>query len=77
MSEALGKVGKTLGEGFAECNTWQRKLGELYIGNDLFAEYFLSGTRQRLSRVSAGTWQRKVVVTTTGNGDGAFAECIR
>jgi hypothetical protein len=77
MSKALGKAGKTLGEGFAECNTWQRKLGELYIGNNLFFEYFLSGTRQRLSRVSAGTRQIKVTVTTTGNGDGAFAERIR
>jgi hypothetical protein len=26
-------------------------LGELYIGNSFFAEYFLSGTRQRLCRV--------------------------
>jgi hypothetical protein len=28
-----------------------------------------------LSRVSLGTWQRKVAVTAPGNGDGAFAEC--
>jgi hypothetical protein len=35
-----------------------------YIGNGFFADYFLSGTRQR-----------KVAVTRTGNGDGAFAEC--
>jgi hypothetical protein len=42
--EALGKAWKTLGEGFAECDTQQRELDELYIGNGFFAEYFLSGT---------------------------------
>jgi hypothetical protein len=42
--EALGKARKTLGKVFVECNTRQRTLGELYIGNGLFAEYFLSGT---------------------------------
>jgi hypothetical protein len=36
---------------------------------------FLSGTRHSLCRVSLGTRQRKVVVTSPGNGDGAFAEC--
>jgi hypothetical protein len=30
----------------------KKKFGELYIGNDFFAEYFLSGTRQKLCRVS-------------------------
>jgi hypothetical protein len=34
---------KTIGECFAECDTRQKKLGELYIGNDFFVEYFLSG----------------------------------
>jgi hypothetical protein len=63
VSEALGKAWKTLGEVFAECDTRQRKLGELYIDNGYIDEYFLSDTRQR-----------KGVVTTTGNGDGAFAE---
>jgi hypothetical protein len=38
--EALGKAYKTLGEGFAECDTRQIKLGKLYIGKDFFAEYF-------------------------------------
>jgi hypothetical protein len=37
----------------------QRELDELYIGNSLFAEYFLLGTRQRLCRVSPGTRQKK------------------
>jgi hypothetical protein len=77
VSEALGEAWKTLGEGFAECDTRQRELGELYIGNDFFAEYFLSGTRQILCRVSQGTRQRKVAITVAGNGDGAFAECSR
>jgi hypothetical protein len=48
----------------AKADTRQRKLDELYIGNGFFAEYFLSGTRQR-----------KVAVAALGNGDGAFAEC--
>jgi hypothetical protein len=33
-------VFEALGKGFAECDTRQRKLGKLYIGNDFFAEYF-------------------------------------
>jgi hypothetical protein len=40
-SQTLGKDYFTLGKGFAECNTRQRTLDELYIGNSLFAEYFL------------------------------------
>jgi hypothetical protein len=60
-----GKARKTLGKVFAECNTRQRTLGELYIGNSLFAEYCLSGTRQR-----------KVAVTAPSDGDGSFAECL-
>lgn len=45
---------KTLGEVFTQCDTRQIRLGELYIGNDFFVEYFLSGTRQLyiLCRVS-------------------------
>src|SRR5688500_7096744 len=65
VSHTLGKGYSTLGKGFAECNTPQRTLGELYIGNILFAEYFLSGTRQR-----------KVTVTAPSDGDGSFAECL-
>jgi hypothetical protein len=63
VSEALDNIWKTLGEGFAECDTRQRRLGELYIGNDFFADYFLSGTRQRLCRVRSDTRQRNVFVT--------------
>jgi hypothetical protein len=61
VSQALGKGYFTLDKGFAECNTRQRTLGELYIGSGLFAEYFLSGTRQR-----------KVTVTAPSDGDGSF-----
>jgi hypothetical protein len=75
VSPTHGKGKFTLGKCFAECNTRQRTLGELYIGNSLFAEYYLSGTRQRLCRVPNGTRQRKVTVTTPSNGDGSFAEC--
>ena len=75
MSKTLGKGYFTLGKGFAECNTRQRTLGELYIGNSLFAEYFLSGTRQRICLVPFGTRQRKVTVTAPSDGDGSFAEC--
>jgi hypothetical protein len=59
VSEALGKALKTLVKGIAECDNRQKKLGELYIDNGFFAEYFLSGTRQRLCRMSLGTRQKK------------------
>jgi hypothetical protein len=64
VSKALGKAWKTLIKGFVGCDTRQRRLGKLYISNDFFAEYFLSGIRQT-----------KVVVTVIGDGDGACAEC--
>jgi hypothetical protein len=76
VSQTLGKGYFTLGKGFAECNTRQRTLDELYIGNSLFVEYFLSGTRQRICRVSFDTRQRKVTVTAPSDGDGSFAECL-
>jgi hypothetical protein len=46
VSEALGEGWKTLGKA---CDTRQRELGEPYIGNGFFAEYFLSGSRQKKS----------------------------
>jgi hypothetical protein len=64
VPEALGKALKTLGKGFAECDTRQRRLGKQYIDKAFFAEYFFSGTRQR-----------KAAVTATGDGDSVFAEC--
>jgi hypothetical protein len=47
VPEALGKALKTLGTGFAECDTRQRRLGKQCIGKAFFAEYFFSVTRQR------------------------------
>jgi hypothetical protein len=38
--QTLGKANKTLDKPFAECDSQQRSLGELYIGNVFFAEYF-------------------------------------
>jgi hypothetical protein len=67
VSQTLGKGYFTLGKAFAECNTRQRTLGELYIGNSLFVEYFLSGIDTR---------QRKVTVTAPSDGDRSFAECL-
>jgi hypothetical protein len=52
VPEALGKAVKTLGKGFAECRTWQRRLGKQCIGKAFFAEYFFSGTRQRKATVT-------------------------
>jgi hypothetical protein len=54
VPEALGKASKTIGKSFAECDTRQRSLGELYIGTDFFAECFLSGTQQR--PLPSATW---------------------
>jgi hypothetical protein len=39
VPQALGEALKTLGKGFAECNTRQRRLGKQYIGKDFFAEF--------------------------------------
>jgi hypothetical protein len=74
---------------FAECNTRQKSIGELYIGNDFFAEYFLSVTRQRLCRASLSSRQENLssrcqvmvmeplprAVVTLGKGS-LFAECL-
>jgi hypothetical protein len=49
--------------------TRQRGLGELYIGNGLFAECIMSGTRQSLYGVPPSARQRKVTVMT-------FVECL-
>ena len=39
---------RALDKDFAECDSRQRSLSKLYIDSCFFAEYFLSGTRQRL-----------------------------
>jgi hypothetical protein len=76
VSEALSKALKTLDKVFAECRTRQRGLGTQCIGKAFFAEYFFSGTRQRLCRVPGSTRQRKAAVTTPDDGDDVFAECL-
>jgi hypothetical protein len=47
VPRALGKALKTLGKGFAECHTRQRRLDKKCIDKIFFVEYFFSGTRQR------------------------------
>jgi hypothetical protein len=56
--EALGEALKTLGKGFVECDTRQRRLGKDCIGKGFFAECFFSGTRQT-SLPSAGEHSAK------------------
>jgi hypothetical protein len=48
---SLGVPQKTLGKSFAECHPRQSLLGLNLDGKQLFAECFLSGTRQSLCRV--------------------------
>jgi hypothetical protein len=52
VSLALGKGLNTLGKAFAECHTRQRAHDNILAGKGVFAECFLSDTRQRLCRVS-------------------------
>jgi hypothetical protein len=77
VPEALGKALKTLGKLFVECCTPQRGLDTQCIGKAFFAEYFFSGTRQRLCWVPGSTRQRKAAVMAPGDEDGVFAECPR
>jgi hypothetical protein len=69
VPRTLGKAPKTLGKGFAECNTRQRALGKNPVGKGLFAECYLSGTRQRLCRVrhSANTETKKSLKNSKKN----------
>jgi hypothetical protein len=46
-----GKGTKTLGKGFAECNTRQSQDGKKNIGKENFAECFPSNARQNIFRV--------------------------
>jgi hypothetical protein len=80
LSPRNAVVSQSLPESSALPSVWstrQRDLSEQYIDNGFFAEYFLSGTRQSLCRVSLNTRQRKAAVTAPGNRDDAFAECSR
>ena len=49
---ALGKEGFALDKAFAECCTRQRAVGISLHGKGFFAECRMSGTRQRISRVT-------------------------
>jgi hypothetical protein len=46
VPKALDEALKTLGKGFAECYTRQKRLGKKCIGKAFFAECFFSDTRQ-------------------------------
>jgi hypothetical protein len=50
VSRTLGKAINTLGKAFAECHTRQRVHGKIFVGKDLFAECFLSGTTTALGK---------------------------
>ena len=59
MPQALDKDKKTLGKGFAEYNTRQTAHDIYSAGKRLFAECFLSGTRQILCRELKPTPDKK------------------
>ena len=65
----------TLGKWFAECHTRQRVHGKKVIGKGLFAESFLSGTRQSLCHVLTWHSEKKSRRNGGSHGDGGFAEC--
>jgi len=75
VPQALGKAQKTLGKGFAECNTRQTAHDIYSAGKRLFAECFLSGTRQKTLPRTEIEAQRKKVSWRSGDGHGAFADC--
>jgi hypothetical protein len=64
-TQALGKGRKTLCELFAECDSRQRSLSELYIGNNFFVECFFVG---HLAKVLLS-------VIAPSDGNKAFSEC--
>jgi hypothetical protein len=66
VPEALGKAVNTLGKGFAECRTRQRRLGKQCIGKAFFAEYFFSGTRQR--GLPSARWHSAKKINRYGDG---------
>jgi len=60
MPQALNKdKKKTFGKVFAECNTRQTAHDIYSVGKQLFAECFLSRTRQMVRRVSNLTLDKK------------------
>jgi hypothetical protein len=60
---------KTFGKGFAECHPRHSPLGLILDGKEIFADYFLSGTRQSVDpRQKKWYGQRE-------HGEGGIAEC--
>ena len=88
VPQALGKAHKTLGKGFAECNTRQTAHGKYSAGKRLFVECFLSDTRQRLCRllkqmlgkkksnVTARRRSRRVCRVSNGLGTRQTCPCL-
>jgi len=70
---ALGKGLFALGKTFAECNTRQTPLGKAPDGKGCFVECQISGTRQRLCRV---TLPSAKLPRGVASGGGCFAECL-
>ena len=63
VSKTLGKIHKTLGKLFAECNTRRIALAINSSGKANFAECHLSGTRQIFCRVQFGSRRKETVIT--------------
>ena len=63
VSETLGKIPKTLGKLFAECNTRWTALAINSSGKANFAECHLSGTRQPFCRVQFSSRRKETVIT--------------
>jgi hypothetical protein len=85
VSEALGKGWKTLGEVFAECDTRQRRLGELYIDNGFFVEHSAKtfpSVRVVLGKEKSSSRHQVTVMETVPSATRAlgkyslFAECL-
>jgi hypothetical protein len=60
LLQALGKAHKTLSKLFAECDSRQKGLSELYISNNFFVEYFCRALVKEKS-----LWRRQVIETET------------
>ena len=63
VPETLGKIHKTLGKLFAECNTRRIALAINSSGKANFVECHLSGTRQTFCRVQFGSRRKEMVIT--------------
>jgi hypothetical protein len=75
VSEALGKAWKTLDEGFVECDTRQRRLGELYIGIDFLMSTFYRVLGKSFVECHSVLGKEKSSSRREGDGDGAYAKC--